>query len=70
MPFPTASSEVFIVSISAGVASYRANETAEQFTARADAALYRAKLDGRNRVNADPQEHSLSLGEMARHRLA
>jgi diguanylate cyclase len=39
------------VTISLGVACYRAGETANAFLARADSALYAAKSQGRNRVS-------------------
>jgi diguanylate cyclase (GGDEF)-like protein len=35
---------------SVGIASWRAGETAEALQARADAALYRAKREGRGRI--------------------
>ncbi|MDA9434341.1 GGDEF domain-containing protein [Bradyrhizobium sp. CCBAU 51627] len=38
------------VTISAGVATLRANDTADTFLARADCALYSAKAQGRNRI--------------------
>jgi diguanylate cyclase (GGDEF)-like protein len=38
------------ITISLGIASWMAGETPEAFVARADAALYRAKSAGRNRV--------------------
>jgi diguanylate cyclase (GGDEF)-like protein len=38
------------ISVSAGVAAWEAGDTAETLVARADAALYRAKDAGRNRV--------------------
>lgn len=38
------------VSLSAGVANYRGQETVDQLLGRADRALYRAKTGGRNRV--------------------
>lgn len=41
------------VTISVGVAAWMANESAEAFLLRTDAALYRAKDGGRNRVEAD-----------------
>jgi diguanylate cyclase (GGDEF)-like protein len=40
------------LTISAGLAEYRAGEAVEQLINRADAALYRAKRAGRNRVEA------------------
>ena len=40
--------------LSIGVAQYRAGETEEEITARADARLYEAKRGGRNRVVGDP----------------
>ena len=40
------------ITISLGVACWREGETPEQFVARADGALYRAKNAGRNRVAA------------------
>lgn len=40
----------FQVTISAGVASYKAGDCLEKLTDRADQALYRAKQSGRNRV--------------------
>ncbi len=39
-----------VPTFSAGVALYHPGETAESFVARADAALYRAKRNGRNRI--------------------
>ncbi len=41
------------ITCSFGVARYASPETEEQFTYRADAALYRAKAGGRNRVEVD-----------------
>jgi diguanylate cyclase (GGDEF)-like protein len=41
------------ITVSFGVATLTENETAEAFIARTDAALYRAKNGGRNRVEAD-----------------
>jgi len=38
------------VTVSAGVTTLRADETAENFLARADSALYAAKARGRNRI--------------------
>lgn len=41
------------VTFSAGIAEYRVGESASQVLARADAALYRAKANGRDRVEID-----------------
>lgn len=47
----SAGERTFTVSLSAGIAAYRPGiERAEQLLQEADAALYRAKSDGRNRV--------------------
>lgn len=43
------------VTISIGVAEYQTDETIEQVVGRADAALYRAKHEGRNRVCVTPE---------------
>lgn len=48
-PFPSAEP----MTLSAGVAEYLADESLDAWVARADAALYRAKAEGRNRVLAD-----------------
>jgi diguanylate cyclase (GGDEF)-like protein len=46
--------EVGTVTCSFGVAQYNGQETANEFVARADAAVYRAKMNGRNRIELDP----------------
>ena len=43
------------VTVSIGVASFRANETAKNFMKRVDAAMYAAKEAGRNRVMVAPE---------------
>lgn len=48
--------ETLRVTISAGVATFRPGNSANDFVARADAMLYRAKQEGRNRVCCEPFE--------------
>ena len=48
-----------LVTVSAGVATYRAKETRESFVARADALLYQAKNEGRNRVCSEHEDKDL-----------
>lgn len=55
------------VTVSAGVATYRAGESANLLLQRADMALYRAKVGGRDRVEgetrvAEPPRNAASLG--------
>jgi diguanylate cyclase len=49
------------VTLSFGVAQYRANEDLTDLVGRADAALYHAKREGRNRVSTE-----LNVGDLAR----
>ena len=46
------------VTVSIGVAEHRCAESASEWFERVDAALYRAKLEGRNRVQVDPRGDS------------
>ena len=43
------------ITVSIGIADYVAGESAAEFIARADQALYAAKGEGRNRVNLAPR---------------
>jgi PleD family two-component response regulator len=49
------------VTLSFGVAQYRANEDLADLVGRADAALYHAKREGRNCVSTE-----LNVGDLAR----
>lgn len=53
------SGSTIAVTVSAGVALYRANESRESFIARADSLLYQAKNEGRNRVCAEHIEKNI-----------
>lgn len=54
------------VTCSFGVAQYASGETAAEFIARADAALYRAKASGRNQAElAQPDSRSSGLASVA-----
>jgi diguanylate cyclase (GGDEF)-like protein len=48
------------MTFSAGIAEYRVGESASQVLARADAALYRAKANGRDRVELDDGQADVS----------
>jgi len=54
--------------ISVGVASASDIDTQESLFQRADAAMYRAKNSGRNRVCCDPDEISEVMSQEAEHR--
>ncbi|MCA0187164.1 MAG: diguanylate cyclase [Proteobacteria bacterium] len=45
------SSRLAQISVSIGIASFRSGESTEEFVARADHALYKAKQGGRNRLH-------------------
>jgi two-component system cell cycle response regulator len=51
-PFDIGDGQAIPLTCSIGVAEFGAGETPERFIERADAALYRAKQGGRNRVVA------------------
>lgn len=53
-----AGQHVHVPTFSAGVALYHPGETAESFIARADTALYRAKRNGRNRLEVAYEDRS------------
>ena len=63
----TSFDDVGTVTCSFGVAELAAGETAEGFIARADGALYRAKLEGRNRVKlaTEPGSEQTAIGSAA-----
>ena len=48
-----------VVTLSAGVAAAAPGETTRQVLRRADAALYQAKCDGRNRISVAPRGGAL-----------
>ena len=50
------------VTCSFGVAQWLSGESAAEFIARADEALYRAKANGRNQVAMAPQSGSINVG--------
>jgi PleD family two-component response regulator len=56
--------EVGSITCSFGVAQYMPGETAAEFIARADGALYRAKTNGRDQVKLAPQS-SLGARDLA-----
>ncbi len=49
-----------VITISVGAAEYSGDEEADTLIARADAALYKAKQTGRNRVVVDPTKPTIS----------
>ena len=57
LPHPASSHGV--VTLSAGVAAAAPGETTRQVLRRADAALYQAKCDGRNRISVAPRDGAL-----------
>ena len=55
----------FAVTASVGVAAYRAREAVEQLMSRADAAMYAAKIQGRNRVVVAPETETRAISPAA-----
>ncbi len=55
----------FAVTASVGVAAYRAREAVEQLMSRADAAMYTAKTQGRNRVVVAPETETRAISPAA-----
>jgi diguanylate cyclase len=55
------------ITVSIGVALFRAGDTAQSLIGRADAGLYAAKRNGRNRVicEADPEFAQVSMAAVA-----
>ena len=56
--------EDFRITISIGVSRYERNESIDALIGRADAALYRAKMSGKNRIESQDitaHAHQLSL---------
>ena len=49
------------ITLSIGVAAWHAGESSARWYARADAALYKAKRSGRNRVEVDRQHQAVAL---------
>ena len=54
LPLVAADRRALQVSVSVGVAAARRGESIDSLVARADAAMYRAKAAGRDRVEVDP----------------
>ncbi|MFT4256332.1 MAG: diguanylate cyclase, partial [Pseudoxanthomonas sp.] len=52
--------QTLVVTCSIGVAWYREGESAEQLLGRADEALYRAKRNGRDRIELEPEDPMLA----------
>jgi len=58
------------VSVSFGIASLEQGESPVSWLARADAALYRAKQKGRNRISVAPPAEKIALFDLPAHPLA
>ncbi len=55
----------FAVTASVGIAAYRPRESVEQLMSRADAAMYAAKTQGRNRVVVAPETETRAISPAA-----